>query len=207
MVQLAIIEDISEVGKMLQLYFSGIENFHPPFLATSAETFPCEKLHEIDIVLCDINLPGMSGINLTTQIKSFNPNVKVVMFTVFDEKEKIFQSFQAGASGYLLKSTSLQKIKETLLEVHENGVTINPIIASKTLDFFQKINSDLTKELSHSEHNILTLIEKGHSLNKISIILKIQKKKIYQHINSVYDKLYITRIEEMKIYRNENQVG
>src|SRR5690606_1070507 len=127
---LVIIEDNLIIQKVLEVHFRRSPSFNLLFCASSAEEF-IETWNEerIDILLCDIGLPGKSGIEATWYVKRKSSATQVVMFTVFEDKDTIFQALCAGAAGYLLKDTPLAKVEEQLLEVLDGGSVMSPQVA------------------------------------------------------------------------------
>lgn len=204
-IHLGIVEDNPLVGEMLNFYFSKDENFKVAFWALSHEEIPFNKLEKLDIVLCDIGLPEKSGIEITYSLKQENPKIYVVMFTVFEDEEKIFQSLQAGASGYLLKSTPLPEIKAGLLDVLNNGAVISPAVAKKVFDYF-KLSEGLennAQSLSPREFEVLSKILAGHSNKQIAKQLSISIETIKSHVKKIYEKLNLQgRVDLFEFYKS-----
>jgi DNA-binding NarL/FixJ family response regulator len=206
MIKLAIIEDTKSIREVLQVFFEEQAEFTTKVVAPTAEDFFLSKnIEELELVLCDIGLPGKSGMETTWTIKKKYPHIHVVMFTVFEDKDKIFQSLQAGASGYLLKNTPLSKVKQGLLEVIEGGASISPQIAKKVIDYFnipklepqhEKIN-----KLSAREIDVITQVQKGYTNRIIAENLFISIDTVKYHIKNIYSKLQInSRHELQKIF-------
>ena len=200
MIQIGIIEDVADIRNMLSLYFSEQKEFELCFAVESASQVPMHKIDALDIVLCDIGLPGKSGMEITWMLKQKNPNLHIVMFTVLDNEEPIFQALQAGASGYLLKETPLPEIKEALLNVLQGGAAISPFLAKKVIDYFQP--SPKTSRLTERETEILKYIQEGHTNKHVATSLGISSDTVKFHIKNIYEKLQVnSRAELYRLYK------
>lgn len=147
-----------------------------------------------DVVLMDINMPGVDGLSGLRAIKTAYPNVKVLMQTAFDDSEKIFTSLRFGASGYILKKDPPQKLVQAIEEVYEGGAVMNPGIARKVLDFFQpeKIASTLTTK----ETEVLSLLAEGLSYKMVADKLGIAYSTVNGHTKKIYEKLHVASLGE-----------
>jgi DNA-binding NarL/FixJ family response regulator len=145
-----------------------------------------------DVILMDINMPGMSGIEAVLQIKSRFHDIQVCMQTVFEEDDKIFASLCAGASGYILKNTKPEKILQALTEVAEGGAFFTPSIAKKILSNFQQ-HTDMAEfiTLSPREKEILKALVDGMSYKMIAASLDISFGTVHTHIKKIYEKLHV----------------
>jgi DNA-binding NarL/FixJ family response regulator len=154
-----------------------------------------------DVVLMDIQMPGISGIEAVKELKKNFPEVKIMMLTNFDEDEKVFFSICYGASGYLLKNTSPVKIIESIHEVYRGGAPMTPVIAHKVLMMFRN-NSieaeqpDQKYELSPREKEVLECLVKGMSLRNIADALCISYDTVRSHIKHIYEKLHVFTMTE-----------
>jgi len=152
-----------------------------------------------DVVLMDIELPGMNGIEAVKVIKEKYPLLPVMMQTVFDLDEKVFQSILAGATGYLLKKTSPSRLLEAVHEIYEGGAPMTPEIAIKVLGFFkQKEDAKVYDDylLSPKEKNILISLIDGLSYKMIADKLNISYHTVNFHIRKVYQKLHVHSVSE-----------
>lgn len=146
-----------------------------------------------DVLLMDINLGGMSGIEGVRRLKNIFPQMNILMLTVFEENDKIFRSMCAGASGYLLKRTPPSKILEAITEVHQGGAPMTPSVARKVLDLFTSIAPPTLPEvhLTARETEILQHLVSGSSYKKIGRDLFISFDTVNSHIKNIYEKLQV----------------
>lgn len=148
-----------------------------------------------DVVMMDIDMPGMSGIEAVLVIKEKFPHVKVLMQTVFDENDKIFAAICAGASGYILKKTSPKKIIEAIYETFIGGTVMTASVAAKVLQMFRlQAPADTKKEfieISEREKEILALLVKGKSYKAIASDCFISIDTVSTHIRHIYEKLHV----------------
>ena len=147
-----------------------------------------------DVILMDIELPVVSGIEAVRLIREKNTDVKILMETIFEEDEKIFQSICNGAQGYILKNTPPEEILNAIREIYEGGAPMTPIIASKVLRLFKTNLSGLTDEsyrLSNREKEILKCLVEGMSYKMIAETCFISADTVNGHIKNIYKKLQV----------------
>ena len=147
-----------------------------------------------DVILMDIELPVVSGIEAVKLIREKYPDVKILMETIFEEDEKIFQSICNGAQGYILKNTAPEEILNAIREIYEGGAPMTPIIASKVLRLFKTNLSGLTDEsyrLSNREKEILKCLVEGMSYKMIAETCFISADTVNGHIKNIYKKLQV----------------
>lgn len=160
----------------------------------------------VDMVLCDIGLPGKSGIEATWNIKRISPATQVMMLTVFEEKEKIFQSLCAGASGYMLKSAPLEDIKSGIRDILNGGAAMSPKIAKQVIGFFSrkgKTPEGDNIKLTPREIEILSLLELGMTNKEIAEKIFLSVDTVKFHIKNIYLKLQVnSRVELITKYRS-----
>jgi DNA-binding NarL/FixJ family response regulator len=161
-----------------------------------------------DVVLLDLGLPRMNGIEVTRAIKATQPHVEVLIFTVFEEEEKVLAAVRAGASGYLLKGAPAEKIVDAIAEVKAGGTVIQPSLARRLLRHFRAGEADAAvpeatqpraaplRPLSERELEILQLIAKGVSNSEAAKLLKVSKATVRTHLEHIYEKLEVSnRVE------------
>lgn len=153
---------------------------------------------EPDVILMDIGMPGTSGIEATRLIKSKFPSVQIIIQTVFDDQERIFEAIKAGASGYLLKSSPAPKIVEAIFEAHSGGAPITPTIASKVINFFREQTpvKDRDYGLSDREKEVLNYLVDGLSYKMIAAEMAISYNTVNSHIKKIYEKLHVHSVGE-----------
>lgn len=152
-----------------------------------------------DVLLMDIGMPGISGIEAVQIVKNKYPEIKILMQTIFEDTEKIFQSVCAGASGYILKNTSPARILEAIRETYEGGAPMSPSIASKVLKIVQDSSSPIpinNFHLSEREKEILACLVKGMSYKLIADNCFISLDTVRGHIRSIYEKLHVNSKSE-----------
>lgn len=178
-----------------------------------------EKLtkHSPDIILMDIEMPIMDGIEATREIKGRNPAQKIMMLTVLDREDKIFEAIKAGASGYLLKDEKPGKILQSIEELMDGGAPMSPIIAAKTLEILRrepveeaKVTEYLSPEsfnLSKREVEILEKIANGLSYTQIADRLFVSAKTIRKHTENIYQKLHVhSKLEAVQLAQKNKWV-
>jgi len=193
-ITLAIVEDLAEVREGLKQFIS----LNPEFKILDTFRTAEEALHNLpllnpDIVIMDISLPGMSGIDCIKQVKKKVPRTQFMMFTVYENDEKVFEALKAGASGYLLKNTGLLQLIEALKELYNGGSPMSANIARKLVTIFQEEHADTepTIGLSKRENEILQLLSKGLLYKEIADQLGISAGTVRQHIHKIYEKLHV----------------
>ena len=152
-----------------------------------------------DVVLMDIDMPGINGIEAVKMIKKEFPELPVMMQTVFDHDEKVFQSILAGATGYMLKKTPPVKLLEAIKEIHEGGAPMTPEIAVKVLQFFRKKEQEkaaIETSLTDREKEILSALVEGLSYKMIADKQQISYHTVNFHIRNIYKKLHVHNVSE-----------
>ncbi|SRR5258706_3474915 len=193
-VTVSIVEDLDEVREALQRMINQSETFCLVEGFNNAEQ--AEKkipLQAPDIVIMDINLPGMSGIECIKRIKDKCPGTQFMMFTIYEDDEKVFEALKAGAHGYLLKNTSREKLLEALEELHKGGSPMSTNIARKVIEAFEKRNqpSEELNTLTNKEKQVLELLTKGFLYKEIAAQMHLTRNTVKQHIHHIYEKLHV----------------
>jgi len=192
-IKICIVEDLKEVREGMVSLLSLDERFEVLAAFTNAEAAEDElPAWQPDIVIMDINLPGMSGIDCIKKVKGLCPSTQFIMFTIYENDEKVFDALSAGASGYLLKRTALARIVEALIELHEGGAPMSTQIARKVINRL-RVNEtvDDLQVLSARENEVLQLLAKGLLYKEIAEKLGISVGTIRQHIHKIYEKLHV----------------
>lgn len=168
-------------------------------LASADAIIEAIEAFQPDVVLMDIDMPGMNGIKATGLIKSHHPSVHVLILTVYDDDQKIFDAILAGATGYLLKKTSPSKILEAIVEVQQGGASMSASIVKKVISFFnEQANRDVPNDymLSQRELVILKCLVNGDSYKMIADHCSISIGTVRSHISNIYKKLHINSKSE-----------
>jgi len=148
---------------------------------------------EPDVVLMDINLPGMNGVECVRQLKSALPKLQVLMLTVYEDSDSLFKSFRAGASGYLLKRTASARLLEAIKDVHEGGSPMTPQLARRVVQFFSaplQEDSPFSK-LTPGEREFLDQLANGYTYKEIADRMKITIDTVRSYVRTVYEKLHV----------------
>lgn len=208
-ISISIVEDLDVVREGLVQFISLNSEFKVLDTFRTAE----EALIEIpklkpEIVIMDINLPGMNGIECIRQVKDQSPGTQFMMFTVYENDEKVFEALKAGASGYLLKNTGLLQMIEAIKELHEGGSPMSSNIARKLVSVFREKENVFPQvhSLSARENEVLQLLSNGLLYKEIADKLSISIATVRQHIHKIYEKLHVqNRTEALnKVYGKKN---
>lgn len=203
MIRVAIIEDNAKYRQTLSIILQldeSIQLVHKlPNCNDMLQRFTEDKP---DVVVMDIDMPGITGIQGVWQIKQEWPELKVLMLTMFEDEDKIFGALKAGANGYLLKKDSPQKIIESIHAVHRGESAMNGMIATKVLDYFfnqqKKAQATLGKTtLTDREKEVLQLVVKGLSYKDIAAQTFISVQTLNSHIKNIYQKLNVHSRSEL----------
>ncbi|MCI0743918.1 MAG: response regulator transcription factor [Verrucomicrobia subdivision 3 bacterium] len=198
-IRVAIVEDDSEIRHGLESMVSSSAGFICVAACPNAE----EALvglpqKQPDVVLMDIGLPGMSGIACIPRLKERLPHAQVMMLTVFDDPDRIFESLKAGATGYLVKKTSPSKLARSIRDLHAGGSPMSSQIARRVVEAFQQPppRFEAPPQLSEREQDILTRLAQGFLYKEIAEILGISLETVRTHARNIYKKLEVrTRMQ------------
>ncbi len=200
MIRIAVAEDNLFLAKAIKEKLELFEDIKLKFIAENgAELIEMlEKDLNVDVILMDIQMPVMDGIKATEIIHAKHPQIKIVMLTVFNDEESVYNAISAGANGYLLKDTEPEILFAGLKEVLNGGATMNPSIALKTLNLLrnpkkEKIEVETKKEesLTKRELEILKQVSRGLNYKQIAANLMISPSTVRKHIENVYKKLNV----------------
>ena len=194
LVRVSIVEDDSGIRESLAILINGAPGLRCVSTFPSAE-LALKQLPQdwVDVVLMDINLPRMSGIECTLKLKQLNPKLQIIMLTVYEDTEQIFRSLQAGASGYLIKETSPSDILDAIKDVSQGGSPMSSHIARKVVQYFQRERPSQheTENLSARETEILGCLAKGYRYKEIADQLGISVLTVRSHLRRIYEKLHV----------------
>ncbi|RZK41069.1 MAG: response regulator transcription factor [Pedobacter sp.] len=154
------------------------------------------KINQPDLVLMDMDMPIVNGINGTRAIKASHPNLPIIIQTVLDSDQNIFEAIKAGANGYLLKITPPEKLLEQLREALEGGAPMTGMVATRVLQFFREEPKPTNYNLTDRENSILKLLVQGHSYKMIAEKSNISYFTVCNHIKKIYDKLHVNSATE-----------
>lgn len=202
MIKLAIVEDNDAYRKALQTFLSKEAEIEIVYVGQHLFDI-AERVREFvpDIIIMDIDLPKISGIEGAKIVKEVNPDTNVLMLTVFEDEDKIFQSIKAGALGYLLKKDSPEKIIDAVKAIHKGESVMNGQIARKILTYFsQEVKPKLDIEeynLTKREKEVLQLLIEGHSYKEIASRCFISIDTVFSHIRKIYAKLRVNSRSEI----------
>jgi DNA-binding NarL/FixJ family response regulator len=194
MTKLLIYEDNTQLREGLSILINGSNGFE-----VLASFKNCDNvLHEVeafrpDVILMDIDMPGTDGIEGLKILRQHNKDVKVLMLTVFDDNERIFESLKNGANGYLLKKTSPSKLLEYIQEANSGGSPMSSTIASQVLKMFSDIYKPASNvyNLSTRENEVLQYLVNGYSYKMIAAELTISIDTVRGHIKNIYEKMHV----------------
>lgn len=193
-IQVSIIEDQNEIREMLEILVKGSAGLSLLSSYANAESalqeLPSEKP---DVLLVDINLPGMSGIEVVSKLSSLMTQTQFIICTAIEDNEVIFKALKAGANGYIVKSDTSVKLIESIKEVHMGGSPMSSQIARKVISSFKDdtAESEALKMLSEREQQILELLSKGYRYKEIAANLFLSIETIRTHIRNIYSKLQV----------------
>ena len=193
-IRVAIVEDDDQVRENLATLIGGTKGFECAGTYGSGEQVVASlPRRPPDVVLMDINLPGISGVECARQLKSILPEVNIVMLTVYDDSDRIFQALQMGASGYLLKRSTAEEIVSAIQEVHRGGAPMSSYIARKVVQSFQRQGpSDKPAEnLSRRETDVLGYVARGYTNKEIADALGLSTETVRGYLKTIYGKLHV----------------
>jgi DNA-binding NarL/FixJ family response regulator len=206
-IKVAVIEDTPALGKLVQKIIDSRDGIQTFGVWENAE----DGLKAIenggpDVVLMDISLPGMSGIEATVCVKEKHPEMDVIMLTVHDDNHRIFDALQAGASGYLLKNASPDDLCRAIFDVRAGGAPMSAEIARLVVEAFHRpVGNEASKafNLSKRETEIVQLVAKGMANKEIAADLSISVETVRVHLKHIYEKLHVrSRTEAAMKYRD-----
>lgn len=215
MIKIAIVDDNSFLIHATKEKLALFDDFSVKFTAVNGIDL-IEKLeinHQVDLILMDIEMPKMNGIEATASIKQKYPQIKIIMLTVFDNDENIFNAIKAGADGYLLKEVNPRDLQQGIIETINGGATMTPSIAMKTLKLFRNpidfeaVNKDEVINLTPREIDVLNQLSKGLKYKSIAENLFLSEGTIRKHVENIYAKLQVhNKLEAIQKAKNNNYI-
>ena len=206
--RIAIVEDQRDLGETLADFF----NAHPEMSCIATFSSAEEALQKLaakqpDILILDINLPGITGTAAIPGFLAQLPNLKILMHTVHDDSEQLFASIKAGATGYLLKSSRPERLMEAVTEAAAGGAPLSPALARRMVDFFrqQAPPTNPLDALTAREREILEQLAKGQLYKEISADLGLSYSTVRTHIEHIYQKLRVNTKAAAVAQFNEHQ--
>ena len=199
-IQVALVEDDPGVRANLAAMLDGSPGFQcQAAYADGAAALKGIPAKRPDVVLMDINLPGMLGTECVNRLRSVAPNLPVLMLTVYDDSEQIFKSLMAGASGYLLKRTPKDKLLEAIREITLGGAPMSRQIARRVVRYFQELKREPeavrrapeVETLTEREEQVLAHLAKGHAYKEIADLMGISFETVRTHVRTIYEKLHV----------------
>ena len=193
-IKVALVEDDEGIRSSLAALIRRASNLRLAGDYPDAETALQEiPLKTPDVVLMDINLPGMNGVECVRQLKSRLPEVQVLMLTVYEDSDSLFNSLKAGASGYLLKRTVSTKLLEAIRDVHTGGSPMTPQLARRLVQFFSNPASGQASvsKLTAGEKEFLDQLARGYAYKEIADRMKISIDTVRSYVRTVYEKLHV----------------
>jgi DNA-binding NarL/FixJ family response regulator len=207
MIRVAIVEDRPEISAGLSFIISSQREFTCKTFLTGEAALNQISPSEFDVVLMDIELPGMSGIECTFILRQRYPDLKIMMCTIFEDDDKIFRAIAAGASGYILKRTDAEILIRSIKELLQGGAPISSLIAQKVLSSFRKtIPAHMgDSQLTEREQEILSLLASGYRNKQVAEKLNVSIATVKSHIYNCYQKLHVTsKVDAINKFRSRS---
>lgn len=199
MIKILLYDDSQVMRESLVLLLSNTEGFEVAGAFDNCET-AVKDINTLkpDVVLLDIDMPAMTGIEGLMKIRSQHPDVKILMLTVFDDNKNVFEAIRQGANGYLLKKTPPSKLIDYIREVHEGGAPMNASIATQVLKMFAGMQPASSPDyaLSQREKQVLQSLVDGNSYKMVAAEMFISIDTVRSHIRSIYEKLHVNSKSE-----------
>jgi DNA-binding NarL/FixJ family response regulator len=196
MIKVAIIEDNNTIREGLAALINGTSGYSCVASFDDCESF-LSKLDKlgVDVVLMDIGLPGMSGIDGIAKAKKIKPELNILMLTVYEDSQSVFKALCAGACGYLVRKTPPSRLLEAIKDANEGGAPMSSLIARQVINVFRqtqgKISEEKETELSAREIEVLTSLSDGNNYQEIAGRLFIAVDTVRHHIKNIYRKLHV----------------
>lgn len=196
MIKVAIVEDNNTIREGLAALINGTSGYSCIGSFGDCESFlPKISTIDVDVVLMDIGLPGMSGIDGIVKAKKIKPELNILMLTVYEDSQSVFKALCAGACGYLVKKTPPSKLLEAIKDAYEGGAPMSSLIARQVINVFRQTQGKSSEEektnLSSREIEVLTSLSDGNNYQEIADRLFISVDTVRHHIRNIYRKLHV----------------
>jgi DNA-binding NarL/FixJ family response regulator len=208
MITVSVVDDENSLRQSIATFVNGSPGFR------CLSTFPSGEaaLEQLpagwpDVILMDIHLSGMSGIECVRRVKGMNPKVQILMLTVYEDADQIFAALAAGAAGYILKRLTPAKLLDAIQDIHAGGSPMSPSIARKVLASFKKPGPAVdTSDLSPREQMVLDCLARGFTYQKTGDVLKISLHSVRTYVRRIYEKLHVhSRTEAVAKYTRKQE--
>lgn len=210
MIKVLIADDQELIRQSLRIVLDSRSEFTvTDAVSNGVEVIQSIRRDKPDVILMDIRMPKMDGVQCTKIVKEGYPDIRIIILTTFDDDEYVYNALRFGASGYLLKGVSMDGLAEAIMTVYQGQAMINPDIATKVLRFFSQMASDQSpihiedrqvEELTHNEWKIIDEVAKGHSNKEISEILSLSEGTVRNYISTILDKLGLRDRTQLAIW-------
>jgi DNA-binding NarL/FixJ family response regulator len=199
MIKLLLYEDNPQLREGLTMLINGSEGFEVLAAFKNCDNILDEvEAFEPDVILMDIDMPGVNGLEGLKRVRSVNGNVKILMLTVFDDNKNVFEAISNGANGYILKKTPPAKLLEYIAEAQTGGAPMTASVATQVLKMFSSMNNEKGEDynLSDREKQVLQLLVEGYSYKMIASEMFIAIDTVRSHIKKIYEKLHVNSKSE-----------
>ena len=210
MIKVLIADDQELIRQSLRIVLDSRSEFTvTDAVSNGVEVIQSIRRDKPDVILMDIRMPVMDGVQCTKIVKEGYPDIRIIILTTFDDDEYVYNALRFGASGYLLKGVSMDGLAEAIMTVYQGQAMINPDIATKVLRFFSQMASDQSpihiedrqvEELTRNEWKIIDEVAKGHSNKEISEILSLSEGTVRNYISTILDKLGLRDRTQLAIW-------
>jgi DNA-binding NarL/FixJ family response regulator len=196
MIKVVLVEDNNTIREGLAALINGTNGYNCIGSFSNCESFLLKlETMKIDVVLMDIGLPGMSGIDGISKAKKIKPDLNILMLTIYEDSQSVFKALCAGACGYLVKKTPPSRLLEAINDVYEGGAPMSSLIARQVITVFQKNQNKKHEQtgtdLSDREIEVLTSLSDGNNYQEIADRLFISVDTVRHHIRNIYRKLHV----------------
>jgi len=190
-IKVGIVEDEHEIRDMLIYFINQQPDMECVLHADSVESFfiALADVPQLHVLIQDIGLPGMSGLDAIRKIREKLPRTEILMYSIFDDSDRIFKALCAGASGYILKNTRLEDIRRSILDVHNGQAAMSPSIAKKVIAYFRPKKTE--SQLTDKEQMVVQLLTDGLSYKMVADRMQVSMNTVRFHIRNIYDKLQV----------------